>query len=154
VLSAVGLLGAPRQEDRVRSWPDPLSRDGLAAALSALGEEAAAPLGPGAAVETAVDCRYRGQSHEVTVAAVEAFEAEHERRNGFRLAGVPIEVIALRASATLPSPVAVERLPVPDRRGPITGPAVVPEEDCTVWVPPGWRASVHPSGSWLLTRAH
>ncbi len=151
VLSAVGLLGAPRQEDRVRSWGDPLGREGLGEALAALATEAAAEVGAGAAVETAVDCRYAGQSHELTVASVEAFEDEHDRRNGFRLPA-PVEVIALRATAARPSPVAVAELPVPDRLGPVTGPAVVAEEDCTVWVPNRWRASVHPSGSWVLAR--
>ena len=32
------------------------------------------------------------------------------------------------------------------------GPCVLAEDDCTVWVPEGWQADVHESGSWLLTR--
>ncbi len=70
VLSAVGLLTAPRRRDLVRSWPNPQDQAGLAEALTLLGKEAAALVGPGAeatTVETAVDCRYRGQSHELTV---------------------------------------------------------------------------------------
>jgi N-methylhydantoinase A/oxoprolinase/acetone carboxylase beta subunit len=102
----------------------------------------------------AVDCRYAGQSHERTVPSPEEFEAEHERRNGFRLSGAPVDVVALRASARVPSPVDLDALPLPDRHGPVEGPAVIAEADCTIWVPPGWRAEVHSSGSWILTGGH
>ncbi len=37
VLSAVGILGAPRQVDLVRSWPDPADHAGAEAAAAALG---------------------------------------------------------------------------------------------------------------------
>jgi N-methylhydantoinase A/oxoprolinase/acetone carboxylase beta subunit len=68
VLSAVGLLCAPRQRDLVRSWATPAEHDGLPGALAALGEEARSLVGePEATVELAVDARYRGQSHELTV---------------------------------------------------------------------------------------
>jgi hypothetical protein len=30
---------------------------------------------------------------------------------------------------------------------------VLAEPDCTIWVPEGWEAGVHESGSWVLTRA-
>jgi hypothetical protein len=62
-------------------------------------------------------------------------------------------VVAIRASARWPSPTDMAGLGRPERKGPIVGPAVVAEPDCTIWVGPGWRAGVHPSGSWLLTRA-
>src|SRR5207248_2292597 len=79
VLSAVGLLCAPRQRDLVRSWPAPAVQDGLEAALTALAGEARTAVGTGAragedvTVETSVDCRYAGQSHEITVPAVGGF---------------------------------------------------------------------------------
>jgi N-methylhydantoinase A/oxoprolinase/acetone carboxylase beta subunit len=148
VLSAVGILGAPRQVDAVRSWPDPADHGGAAAAAARLG----ASIGAGGQLEMWLDCRYSGQSHELTVPSVDAFPAEHERRNGFAMAGTPIEVTAIRASARWPSPVDTASLPSPDRRGVAAGPAVIAEDDCTVWVPQGWRAAAHPSGSWLLTR--
>jgi N-methylhydantoinase A/oxoprolinase/acetone carboxylase beta subunit len=151
VLSAVGMLGAPRQVDLVRSWPTPTEQAHLKAALAGLAAEAAEPLPSNAPVVTAVDCRYAGQSHELTVASVADFHAEHQRRNGFTL-DAPIEVIALRASARDPSPVDIRALPKPDRRGPVRGPQVIAEDDCTIWVADGWRAGVHPSGSWILTR--
>jgi N-methylhydantoinase A/oxoprolinase/acetone carboxylase beta subunit len=162
VLSAVGMLAAPRQLDRVRSWPDPADHAGAEAAARALGAEAAAASAQaeaaGADIEIGLDCRYAGQSHELTVAGVAGFEAEHARRNGFLLTGAPVEVVAIRASARWPSPVDLAALASaaafrPDRTGSIAGPAVVAEPDCTVWVASGWRADAHPSGSWLLTRA-
>jgi len=160
VLSAVGLLGSPRQVDLVRSWPSPTAHAAVPAALAALGAEAAHALGvqspsDGAEpqVEVSVDCRYRGQGHELTVPSIAAFEDEHARVNGFRRAGSPVEVVALRAVARLPSPVAVDDLAAPGpARRPLSGPAAVAEADCCVWVPPGWRADVHPSGAWVVTR--
>jgi N-methylhydantoinase A/oxoprolinase/acetone carboxylase beta subunit len=152
VLSAVGLLAAPRQEDRVRSWPSPNDHSGLDAALAALGREAAAAVGgdPTAAeVEVTIDCRYAGQSHELTVGSIDAFAAEHERRNGYARPGTPVEVIALRATARrFPPALAFPPL----ERSAAVGPAVLAEADCTVWVADGWRADVHPSGSWIVVR--
>jgi N-methylhydantoinase A/oxoprolinase/acetone carboxylase beta subunit len=151
VLSAVGMLAAPRQVDLVRSWPDPADHAGAQAAAIALGATAGGS--GGAAIDVARDCRYAGQSHELTVPAVSAFAAEHARRNGFILGDTAVEVVALRASARWASPVDITGLALPDRKGPISGPCVIAEPDCTVWVAPGWQAEVHPSGSWLLTRA-
>src|SRR5262245_56856428 len=70
VLSAVGLLTAPRRRDRVRSWPTPGDHTGLADALAVLADEARALVRGDSTVEMAVDCRYRGQSHELTVPTV------------------------------------------------------------------------------------
>ena len=110
-------------------------------------------VGGGAEVTTSFDCRYAGQSHELTVAAVEDFPAEHARRNGYARPGAPIEVVTVRARARRPSPLAIADLPPPDvGRRPTAGPAVVAEPDCTVWIPEGWRADVAADGSWLLTR--
>jgi N-methylhydantoinase A/oxoprolinase/acetone carboxylase beta subunit len=148
VLSAVGLLGAPRQVDRVRSWTDPADHRGAATAAM----ELAAGVGDDAGVEVSFDCRYAGQSHELTVASVEGFPAEHYRRNGFTLE-LAVEVVAIRASARWPSPVDINAWPVPDRTGPVAGPAVIAEPDCTIWVATGWRAVAHPAGSWLITKA-
>jgi N-methylhydantoinase A/oxoprolinase/acetone carboxylase beta subunit len=151
VLSAVGLLGAPRQTDLVRSWSDPADHRGALAAARRLAMSAGGPES-GAVVEVSFDCRYAGQSHELTVSSPGRFVAEHARRNGFTLDRA-VEVVAIRASARWASPVDIRILPVPDRSGPITGPAAIAEADCTVWVAPGWCATAHPLGSWLLTRA-
>jgi N-methylhydantoinase A/oxoprolinase/acetone carboxylase beta subunit len=150
VFSAVGLLAAPEQIDLVRTWPTPLDHDGLETAMAALADEARAAL-RGAEVATTFDGRYAGQSHELTVASIEAFHALHARRNGYSRPDDPVEVVALRARATIASPVAVDDLPVPERRA-VVGPAVVAEADCTTWVPDGWRADLGEAGALVLRR--
>jgi N-methylhydantoinase A/oxoprolinase/acetone carboxylase beta subunit len=170
VLSAVGILGSPRQADVVRSWPRPDDHRGLEAALVALADEARHQVAAGAgcrgldplsveapvSVETAVDCRYRGQSHELTVPTVEEFPEEHRRRNGYVREAAVIEVVALRARAWVASPVELGALPPANAgvnaRLPTAGPVVLGEPDCTVWVAPGWQAAVSPAGSWILRR--
>ncbi|MEO7836928.1 MAG: hydantoinase/oxoprolinase family protein, partial [Acidimicrobiales bacterium] len=181
VLSAVGLLGSPRQATLVRSWPWPLDHGGLSETRFQLAREAARQLvgaladaparvllnqvthcatvtfadGTAVEVELAVDCRYAGQSHELTVANVAAFEDEHRRRNGYARPGTPVEVTVVRAAARLPPPMPTSRLPAPAtaRRGPVCGAAVVAEEDCTLWVPPGWTAEVGGGEAWILRRS-
>jgi 5-oxoprolinase (ATP-hydrolysing) len=102
-------------------------------------------------VETFVDCRYAGQSHELTVAEIDEFPAEHARRNGYARPGIPVEVVALRARARGVAPLDPSELPdwARDR---VVGPAVAAEPDCTVWVPEGWTADPAPDGTWILTR--
>jgi N-methylhydantoinase A/oxoprolinase/acetone carboxylase beta subunit len=157
VLSAVGLLTAPRRRDLVRSWPTPGSHDGLAAAREALATEAAALVGggPDADVATALDCRYQGQSHELTVPDVDAFADEHRRRNGYARPGDPVEVIAVRAVATRPPAVDPGDLPDPPARteAPVHGPAVIAEPDCTIWVAEGWVAQPGAAGALVLRRS-
>lgn len=154
VFSAVGLLAAPRQRDVVRSWPSPFDHAALGAARRSLAAEAAAALAPAgpAVTETWLDCRYHGQGHELTVPSVAAFHGEHARRNGYERPEAPVEVIAVRARASVASPVDAAALPATDRR-PVAGPAVVAEPDCTIWVPEGWRAEVGQAGAYVLRRA-
>ena len=155
VLSAVGLLCSPVQRELVRSWADPADHEGARRALEALAAETVALVGGDAgdagrvAVEVAFDCRYAGQSHELRVPDVDAFHAEHERRNGFARASEPVEVVALRARATRPAPRRVDELPPVTRRG-ARGPAVLAEADCTVWVPEGWEATTGALGALVL----
>ena len=152
MLSAVGLVCSPRQRELVRSWPRPLDHAGVDAALESVADEAVALVGGGdVEVERLLDCRYVGQSHELTVASVDEFPAEHERRNGFARPGAPVEVVALRVRARRPAPLSPSDLP-PVARPEVRGPAVVAEPDCTVWVPDGWRAEPGPLGAWVLTR--
>jgi N-methylhydantoinase A/oxoprolinase/acetone carboxylase beta subunit len=156
VFSAVGLVCSPRQRELVRSWAAPLEHSGLATALDEIAEEATALVlhggDPGdVEVERLVDCRYAGQSHELTVESPDAFPAEHERRNGFARPGAPIEVIALRVRVSRPAPLAPEDLPAVERRA-LRGPEIVAEPDCTVWIPDGWRAEPGPLGAWVLRR--
>jgi N-methylhydantoinase A len=151
VFSAVGVLGSPRQVEVVQSWPWPLRRDGLGDLEGELVALASDRLGVGGDIEAEVvfDCRYEGQSHELRVPAVDAFEDEHERRNGYRRVGHPIEVLAVRAVARQASPVDLTALAVVDRAA-VVGPAVVAEPDCTIWVPDGWRADPGEAGALVL----
>jgi len=147
VSSAVGLLGAPKAREVVRTF----AGGSLLDALAGVADDARALVGPDARVETAVDCRYVGQSHELTVARSEDFPAEHERRNGHARPGAPVEVVAVRGRASMPAPLGITDLP-DVHRGRVAGPAVVAEPDCTVWVPDGWRAEPGPLGAWILGR--
>ena len=151
VLSAVGCLAAPDQHDVVRTWPGGADLTGLGDALAELVVEVAAAV-PEAEVETSVECRYVGQSHELRVPSPDHFPAEHERRNGYARPDTPIEVVALRATARRAAPVTVDDLP-PVERTAVVGPVAVTEPDCTIWVPAGWQADPHPtSGALILTR--
>jgi N-methylhydantoinase A/oxoprolinase/acetone carboxylase beta subunit len=153
VLSAVGVLAAPRQRELVRSWCTPTSLVGLDEALQLLAAEARALVDPDADTSTFVDVRYAGQSHELTVSSVADFHDEHARRNGYARPGAPVEVVALRARARLDSPMRVDDLPVPSiARAAAHGPAVVAEPDCTIWLAPGWRAHVGAAGALVLDR--
>ena len=155
VLSAVGLLCSPRQRDLVRSWPARASRVGLGAALDELSDRTVASVGGrDVHIATSLDCRYVGQSHELTVASVDDFHEEHRRRNGWARVDAPIEVVALRARAWRAPMLDIEGLgPPPTARQATTGPAVLVEPDCTVWVPAGWRADVDEGGAWILQRS-
>jgi N-methylhydantoinase A/oxoprolinase/acetone carboxylase beta subunit len=102
-------------------------------------------------VETFVDCRYEGQSHELTVPRVDDFAAAHEARNGYVRPGWGVEVVALRARASLPSGVDVASLPVTDRQTGV-GPCVLAEPDCTIWVPGGWEAVAGEAGALVVRR--
>ncbi len=147
VCSAAGLLGAPRSREVVHSF----AGGSLADARARVGAHAQSLVGTGSVVETFVDCRYVGQSHELRVASTDEFAAEHARRNGHARPGAPVEVVAVRARATIASPLRVVDLPPVDRAAAI-GPAVVAEADCTVWIPEGWRSDVGPLGAWILER--
>jgi N-methylhydantoinase A/oxoprolinase/acetone carboxylase beta subunit len=151
VLSAVGLLTSPAQRDLVRSWPDPLDHGALPDALRRLAGEAARLVGSGAVTTTALDCRYEGQSHELTVPSVAEFHDAHRRRNGFARHDAVVEVVAIRASASIPSPLAVTDLPAPARSS-ATGPVSIAEPDCTIWLPAGWVAEPGSAGALVLRR--
>jgi len=147
VCSAAGLLCAPKAREVVHSY----TGGSLADALSRVENEARARVGSGAIVETAVDCRYVGQSHELTVRTPNEFPMEHERRNGHARPGAPVEVIAVRARASIAAPVRITDLPDVDRRR-VVGPAVVAEPDCTMWIPDGWTAEPQALGAYVLQR--
>ena len=159
VFSAVGIVCTPALREIVRSWPDPRGRAGLDAARADLAHAVELLLGPATEndagpmeVETFVDCRYTGQSHELTVRTPEEFPAEHARRNGYAREGAPIEVVAVRARASRRAPLDTRGAASTGTRARVTGPLVVAEPDCTAWVPDGWVAEPGPTGAWVLAR--
>jgi N-methylhydantoinase A len=107
VFSAAGLLLSPPRVDLARSIMLAEGED-PDAVIGGIGDEAARRL-PGGTIETLVDVRYVGQSHEVTVphtvgdgweVLAERFHRLHRKRNGFSRPGDPIEVVTVRATAT------------------------------------------------------
>lgn len=115
-------------------------------------------------------------------ALADAFHRAHERAFGHAEPGAPVQAVTLRVTATLPAPtISFPRLPPlphgpqPSGHAPIrhagavhdaalfvrallrpgaalAGPAVVTQPDCTVVVPPGWRAQVDGAGNLVLER--
>jgi N-methylhydantoinase A/oxoprolinase/acetone carboxylase beta subunit len=153
VLSATGLLAAPRQLNLVQSWADPGDHAGAEQAAAELAATARRALPGATETEASYDCRYQGQSHELTVASIDAFAGEHRRRNGFARPETPVEVIALRAAARQASPVGLADLPDPGNRSRVhVGPSAIAEADCTIWVPECWTAAPGGGGAWILTR--
>ena len=147
-LSAVGILGAPRQTDLVRSWGDLLDHEGAIAEGRKLSDEALAQLPEATDVNVSFDCRYEGQSHELAVASPEDFHAEHEQQNGYRRQDTPVEVTAIRCVAR-----AMRNVVLPDlEREQAVGPAVVSEPDTTIWIPEGWESRMGAEGSLVIRR--
>jgi len=131
VLSALGLLAADEKHDAVRTYRTPLSEaDGAAIerAYDDLRETVLADTAePDAAtVSRAADCRYAGQSFELTVPVPATFDADavagrfhdaHERVRGYRMADEPVTVVNLRATATVPGdPPVLDHDPAGDPR--------------------------------------
>jgi N-methylhydantoinase A len=162
VLSALGLAAAD------------LRRDYVGCSFEEMEVDAARDL-PGAETRRLVDARYRGQSHELTVAAG-GWEAnlarEHERRYGFRLDAEP-EIVTRRLLATLrrerPALRREPRTTEPGRRrayvdgdwldlpvhGPgsaVAGPAIVELPGSTCLVRPGWAGEPDDAGTLVLER--
>lgn len=191
VLSALGLLAADEHHDAVRTVRTGLADADVAGIESVFDEliegvlaDVTAP--DAARIERGADLRYAGQSHELTVpvddrfdadAVAERFHREHERARGYRLAAEPIELISLRAAATIeretPS-LAHEggdgragntreayfdgtphETPVYDREAlptgaALAGPAICEGGESTVVVPPGWSGTVDDRGTIVL----
>ena len=139
--SATWCAPGPRRSTTPR-WPT------LAAALAA---EAAKLVGRDAVTTTAVDCRYAGQSHELTVVSVgrvprgpPAAQRLRPPRRAGRGRRHPRHRIAperLRARPTFPR-----------RASPARGPTAIAEPDCTIWLPDGWTAEPGAAGALVLRR--
>ena len=110
VLSALGLVVAERRRDVERTVllgeAELAAGQGISEA-AAVAEAALAEL-PGARLEARYDLRYRGQSHELSVAAPvdapggvlrELFEREHLARYGYREPEGELELVNIRVAA-------------------------------------------------------
>src|SRR5205807_9537106 len=153
LFSAFGLLYSEVEHHYVRTWRRPargLDTAELAEAFGRLEDEARGQLAAegftGAAVRIArsADCRYQGQSFELTVPATasltieEGFAREHERTYAHRAgADEPVEIVSLRVVGQGLS----DRPRIPAREqigrgaGTVAGPSRVyfgPREDCMV----------------------
>jgi N-methylhydantoinase A len=191
VLSALGLLAADEHHDTLRTVQTPLADadpddvdDRFAELAAAVRADASDP--ERATIERAADLRYVGQSHELTVSVptpfdsetvAERFERAHERTRGYALDDEPLQLVTLRASATIPGdPPKIahegsgdarrgtrqaafgdERVetPVYDRTGlavgtTLSGPAIVAGGESTVVVPPSWDATVDEQGTLVM----
>lgn len=116
VLSAFGLLVADEQADASRTIRTPLSDadpERLAARFEQLADTVRDTVSDPAAAQLtrAIDCRYQGQSYELTVPVdldrplshvADRFHDRHERERGFRLPAEPIELVTVRVRATIP----------------------------------------------------
>jgi N-methylhydantoinase A len=130
VLAAIGLLAAPAAADvaatRVRSL-ETVSAGELEEGWRRLEAEARALLARQGVSDPrlgrSADCRYRGQAHELEVAAsgparsalAEGFHAAHRERYGYVHEGETVEVVNLRVRAEGPTPALPIREPPPGR---------------------------------------
>lgn len=194
--SAFGMLASPLRGEAVRTVVAPLDTVGLAAAFGPVEDAALAELGErhdgtGAEIARYAELRYAGQEHTLEVpvpdpAALDEIRAAFERRcldsYSFRL-DAPVEVVALRVSATEPAPEinwtdtaapgarppararlvdldpygAPREIPVLVRaelgRQEVAGPCVIEEPAATTLVLPGQAARQDEAGNLILEEA-
>ncbi|WP_135301986.1 hydantoinase/oxoprolinase family protein [Haloarcula amylovorans] len=192
VLSALGLLAADERHDAVRTFRarlDSVDPDSVESVLGALEDsvldETATP--EAATVTFEADCRYVGQSHELGVGIEDfdratlaaRFQAAHERARGYRLPDADVELVTLRATATVNHAMPDLTRAATDDTDPQTGtrdaafggawhetpvlgwsglaagthrngPALVEGGESTVVVPPEWSLSVDDRGTLRL----
>jgi N-methylhydantoinase A len=160
MLAALGLVVAGERRDYVQSVLLPVADESdLPQRLAPLGRRAEHDL-PGAPHRAAVDCRYVGQTHVLTVdwdpeaparALAVAFHEAHRRRYGDADEGRTVEAVTVRLTAERPG--VVPELHVGPRGERVQGPAVVPMEGATCWVAPGWSGEADSLGTIVLERA-
>lgn len=160
VLAALGMVVAGERRDKVRSVLLPVDEAaGLGRAAQPLMARVADEL-PGARVEAAVDCRYVGQSHALTVpwdpaapasALAEEFHAAHERAAGRAMRDRAVEAVSLRVAGVVDGP--PMHMHAPDPVSQHDGPCALAMSGSTCWVAEGWRAHVHRDGTIRMERA-
>jgi N-methylhydantoinase A len=166
VLSAYGLIAARAMQERSRTHlvrESAASPRALAPLFRPLVSEARAALraegirAKDTVVERLIDCRYAGQSFDLTVPFgpryVDRFHALHHETYGFHAPDRPVEAVTLRVRALGGEPAPPLPTPRPDlAEGTVlTGPEVVPFRSSTTFIPRGWQARVDERGGLLLT---
>ena len=192
VLSALGLLAADERHDAVRTYRTSLA-DADTAAIDPILDELeqrvrADATDPSAATVTfEADCRYAGQSHELTVEfdrfdpddLASRFASAHDRARGYRLPDAGVELVTLRATATVSHGMPSISHDRGERADPqtasrsvsfgetfhetpvyewdrlrdseqYTGPAIVSGGESTVVVPPEWTLTIDDRGTITL----
>jgi len=154
VLSALGMLVAPRSRQRAQAVPgrlDQLTSGSAISRYAAMEAEARSELEHEGAeeiqVRRTVDLRYLGQSHALTLdwgdALAQRFHERHRERYGHAL-DEPVEVVNLRVMATAPgADIELPELPARPDASAWRSAAVIGETDpVPVWqrddLGPGW----------------
>ncbi len=175
-LSALGMLLADRVRDYSSSIVDAARIEPCFLEL----ERAARRDMPGATLERMADCRYVGQSYELTIPWGASFHQEHQRIYGYSDPQRATEVITVRVRATVRA--AKTRRPpfkrMRDKTRPESrriwtggkfqsvpvlvreqasvrhahGPALVVDYGATALIPPGWRFRVDRAGNLIAQR--
>lgn len=156
--AALGLLLAGQRRDYVQTVLATVGDDDLHGPLATLRARAEGEL-PAGRLSAAVDCRYRGQTHAVTVpwdpAAPDSelaarFHREHRRRHGDATPDRPVQAVSLRLASEVAGPDLALPAPIPGRAR--RGPAVLAVDGATCWVPAGWVARNDGLGTLVLRR--
>jgi N-methylhydantoinase A/oxoprolinase/acetone carboxylase beta subunit len=159
VLAALGLVIAGERRDEVQTVLAPVDGGaGLADLLAPLRERLLGEM-PDAALSAAVDVRYAGQSHSLTVPwepgapeaeLAAAFHDAHRERFGDADPGRAVEAVTLRLAAERPGE--DPEIAAADAGDAVTGPAVIPMEGATCWVGEGWTARADARGVIVMER--
>ncbi|HEX8205686.1 MAG TPA: hydantoinase/oxoprolinase family protein, partial [Solirubrobacteraceae bacterium] len=169
VLSALGLAAADRRVDVQRTV---LGREYDVDALVAAARDRIGDAD--AQAEVVYDCRFRGQSFELTVSDPRDFPRAHEERYGFKEDDGEVEVVTVRATARVPAPAielaaptqepAWDHRPTPFGETTVLYGAPSPGDrlygrhiyampESTLVVPPDWQGEVDENGTGVLHRS-
>lgn len=156
VLSAVGMMQGRAASTRSKTVLNASAE--MPTVCAALEVAATDALGePAQTVRREVSARYRGQSFELVVPydeewsrSVQAFEAAHEERFGYRL-DAEVEPVTLHVRAEGAAPQSWHPLEPVDAQT-LVGPAHLVRKDTTVYIAEGWHANAAAGGDIELRR--
>jgi N-methylhydantoinase A len=159
VLAALGLVVAGERRDYVQSVLCPASDDSdLPGRLSPLVERAEREI-PHARLRVAVDCRYTGQTHALSVewdpaapasSLTASFHEAHRHRYGDADETRTVEAVTIRLAAERPG-LSLDLSGHADHEL-VDGPAVTAMHGATCWVASGWTARRDALGTIVMER--